>query len=106
MSVKPLECPGCGKDIGRFKITGKPFPCPSCGRFWTTSRFYYKVPGLLAVLVCWMLGYAFGLREGKVLIFIAVMWFPITVFLFGLERSIFTPKLTESRPESLDMFNK
>src|SRR6266852_2210941 len=81
---RPIKCPSCAADISRDKMNArKPFPCPSCGKLLRIPYFYYPIPGVGALLLCGTLGYVFGLRDTTLLIFVAVLWFPITAFLFA-----------------------
>jgi C4-type Zn-finger protein len=101
---RPINCPFCGSDIRRDKVdTEKSFPCPSCGRLLRVSPYYYPIPGVGAVLVCGLLGYAFGFRNLKLLLFVVVLWFPVTAFLFAVLNLTFNPKVEEGYPDSSDL---
>jgi hypothetical protein len=56
-----------------------------------------------AVLVCGLLGYAFGFRTLKLLLFVVVLWFPVTAFLFAVLNFTFNPKVEEGYPDSSDL---
>lgn len=104
MSRRPVNCPCCGSEIRRDKITGgKPFPCPSCGKLLHIPSYYYPIPGLAAVLVCALLGYVFGLRDSRLLIFVAVLWVPITAFLFAVMKLTFNPKVGAFHSDAPDL---
>ena len=81
----------------------KPFPCPSCGKLLRIPYFYYPIPGVGALLLCGTLGYVFGLRDTTLLIFVAVLWFPITAFLFAVLFLNINPKVEEYYGDSLDL---
>jgi hypothetical protein len=66
--------------------------------------FYFWLPALAAVLVCGLLGYAFGFSFPKVLLFTVLFWLPVETFLALVLTSASNPKIEESPPSSLDLF--
>lgn len=101
---RPIYCPSCRREIRRDKIdAGEPFPCPSCGKLLRIRRYYYPVPGIGAFFACAALGYAFGLTGFSLLIFVAVLWAPITVFLFAIMKLKFNPKIEQIDPKEFDI---
>jgi len=106
MGLRPILCPSCGSEMKRKQVGGRktePFPCPSCGTLLTISSFYFWAPPPAAVVLCLALGYIFGLRGGTLLIFTAVLWFPLTAFLYGVHQFTFHPKIKEYVPDYLDL---
>ena len=57
----------------------------------------------MAVFVCGALGYAFGLKSYRLMIFVTVFWFPITAFLFAVLKLKINPKIQEHHPDNLDL---
>ena len=99
--AQPINCPCCGKEIRRDHINaGKPFPCQSCGKLLHIPSYYYPIPGFAAALICAALGYLFGLRNFTLLIFTAVLWFPIAAFLFAVLKLNFNPRIEEYRSDA------
>ena len=73
---------------------------------WKALRipsYYYPIPWVVAVLVCAALGYAFGLKSYRLVIFVIVFWFPITAFLFAVLKLKINPKIHEHHPDNLDL---
>jgi hypothetical protein len=106
MGLRPILCPSCGSEITRKQVGGRasePFACPSCGTLLHISSFYFWVPPPAAGVLCLAVGYIFGLRGGTLLIFTAVLWFPLTAFLYGVLQFTFHPKIKEYAPDYLDL---
>src|SRR5712692_2458401 len=104
MARRPIKCPSCLSEIRRDKIDArKPFPCPSCGKLLRIPSFYYPIPGLAAILACTLLGYLFGLRDMTLLIFVLILWFPISAFFFAVLKLNFNPKIEEYQPNLVDL---
>jgi hypothetical protein len=101
---RPIKCPFCGSEIRRDKVTsGSSFPCPSCGKLLRIPYYYHPIPGLSAALVCPLFGYIVGVKSFVLLIFVVVLWFPITAFFFAVQHLIFNPRVEEGYPNSSDL---
>jgi hypothetical protein len=82
------------------------FPCPSCKTPLYIRGFYFSLPNLGAILLSTLLGYSFGLRFPKLLLFMVLLQVPATVLLMQILVSNFNPRIKEYKysGNSLDLF--
>jgi hypothetical protein len=98
---RPIKCPCCGIEIARNQLSvWKLFPCPSCGERLSISLIHGFGSLAAGILLCGLLGYVFGLRNGSLLFFTVVLWAPVTIFVFGVWMSVMDPHARKYNPKS------
>jgi hypothetical protein len=70
------------------------------------SPIYFWIPLVTGIAGCGLLGYIFGVRDMALVVFIALLSLPITVFVGTIMRVTFNPKITVYQPDDLNLTGK